>query len=335
MSNNIKLTSYILMSFGIVSLFYLHLMSALIGGMTMFILVNLMHNFIKEKIHSKTAEAITIGILTTIVFSFICVIGFAIYYGLTYGQNNYANLGQSVFSIVELIKNYIPENLRHYLPENFIELKNKFLEIIKKSLPDMLIVSKNLTIGFVHVVIGMLIGVLIAFSIIKNKASAQEVPLFKSEIIKRVSLFADIFHKVVFAQVKISAINTFLTALYLLVILPIFNINIGYAKTLVILTFLLGLIPVVGNLVTNTLITLLSLQVSFQVAVFSLIFLIVIHKLEYYINAKIIGEQIKTTIWEMLIVMLLFESVFGIMGAALSPVIYGYIKEELKNNKMI
>lgn len=334
MKKNIKLISYALMLFGLSSLFYLHLMTSLIGGMSMFIIVNLMYDFIKTKIHSKTAIHITVLILALFAFAGLSLLIFSIYYILSVGSSNFANFGDSLFSILELIKTYIPVKFHIYLPDDFNELKDHIIELFRKNLPNMLEMSKNITKGFFHVIVGMFIGALIAFSLILNTEKTKDT-LFKEELFNRVKTFKEIFHKVVFAQVKISAINTFFTTIYLLVVLPLLGINIGQAKTLVVLTFLFGLLPVVGNLISNTLITLFSLQVSFYVAIYSLIFLIVIHKLEYYVNAKIIGGQIKTKIWEMLIVMLFFESIFGIMGAILSPVIYGYIKEELKREEMI
>lgn len=300
----------------------------------MYIIVTMLHDFIKNKIHSKTATQITILFLTLVIFGIISGLGFGIYYVLTLGKENYEGLGESVFSTLELLRSYLPNSLQSYIPENFFELKNKLIELTKGALPNVLEVSKNLTIGLMHIIIGMFIGALIAFSMINNKIQIQ-MTKFTTEMLSRIALFTSIFHKVVFAQVKISAINSVLTGIYLLIALPIFGIDIPYAKTLVVLTFLFGLLPVVGNLITNTLVTLLSLKVSFTVAVASLIFLVVVHKLEYYVNAKIVGTEIRTTIWEMLIVMLIFESVFGLVGIALSPVIYGYFKEELIKNRII
>ena len=81
------------------------------------------------------------------------------------------------------------------------------------------------------------------------------------------------------AQVKISAVNTTLTALYLLVALPLFGIHVPFATTLIVITFLCGLIPVLGNLISNAVITILSMGVSIGTAVASLAYLVVIHKL--------------------------------------------------------
>jgi len=85
-------------------------------------------------------------------------------------------------------------------------------------------------------------------------------------------------------------------------------------KTLIIITFLAGLLPVIGNLISNSVIVVVSLGQSLQIAIASLLFLIVIHKLEYFLNARIIGTQIRAQAWELLLAMLAMEAAFGIMG---------------------
>ena len=72
---------------------------------------------------------------------------------------------------------------------------------------------------------------------------------------------------------------------------------------MVIFTFLVGLLPVVGNLVSNTVIVILSFSVSAVAAVASLCFLVAIHKLEYFLNAHLIGNQIHAHAWELLLAM--------------------------------
>ena len=95
------------------------------------------------------------------------------------------------------------------------------------------------------------------------------------------SRLGNVFRRIVFAQVRISAINTFLTAVFLLAGLPIFGVHLPLSKTLVVLTFVVGLLPVIGNLISNTVVVVVGLSVSPYVASAALIFLIVIHKLEY------------------------------------------------------
>src|SRR3954447_1208674 len=101
----------------------------------------------------------------------------------------------------------------------------------------------------------------------------------------RAVLLGSAFRRIVFAQVRISALNTVLTALYLAVLLPLLGMPLPLTKTMIALTFVVGLLPVLGNLISNTVIVVVSLSVSLLTAISSLVFLVVIHKLEYFVNA--------------------------------------------------
>ena len=68
-------------------------------------------------------------------------------------------------------------------------------------------------------------------------------------------------------------------------------------------------------------IVLVSASVSFSAATASLIFLIVLHKGEYFLSARILGHQINARAWEMLFAMLVMEAAFGIPGIAVAPVL--------------
>ena len=142
---------------------------------------------------------------------------------------------------------------------------------------------------------------------------------------------ASVFQRVVFAQVWISMINTFFTWLYLDIVLSLFGVDLPLVKTLVALTFIVGLLPIIGNLISNTAIVIVCLSQGVPVAVASLVFLVVIHKLEYFLNARIIGSHINARAWELLIAMLVMEAAFGIPGLIAAPIFYAYFKEELRD----
>jgi predicted PurR-regulated permease PerM len=330
----IKPTSYFLVAFSILFLFYFHLIGGLIGGLTVFLIVNQLHSWLGTKVHSKWAHKATMLAVTVLTVLILSLIGLGIYSGLSGGQSHFANLSNDVLNVIQQLRTYLPESLLHYIPDDVMELKTQVSEVVKKHLPNLLSFTTSSAHALFIVIIGMLIGAVIAFSFLKDDEPEALGP-FSAELVERIRLFATVFQKVVFAQVKISAINTTLTGIYLLLILPFAGVHVSYAKTLVLLTFVFGLLPVIGNLISNTLIVVLSLMVSFNVAIASLTFLVVVHKLEYYVNAKIIGNKLKVSIWEMLIAIIVFETVFGVLGAVLSPVIYGYIKEELKKHNLI
>src|SRR5207302_6155651 len=104
---------------------------------------------------------------------------------------------------------------------------------------------------------------------------------------------------------------------------------------MIAVTFVAGLLPVIGNLISNTMIFVVSLAHSPFVAVASLVYLIVIHKLEYFLNARIVGTQISARAWELLIAMVAMETVFGIGGLVAAPIVYAWVKDELKCRGLI
>ena len=126
------------------------------------------------------------------------------------------------------------------------------------------------------------------------------------------------------AQLLISLINTVATAVFVLStgLLP-------YAGIVIPLTFIFGMLPIVGNLLSNTLIVGIAFGlVSPQMALGALVFLVVIHKLEYLLNSKIIGGRILHPMWLTLIGLILGEYLMGIPGVILAPVILNYLKVE-------
>jgi predicted PurR-regulated permease PerM len=181
----------------------------------------------------------------------------------------------------------------------------------------------------VHALAGIVIGALAAFE--QRKPTA---PL-SSALAERVGRLSQAFEKVVFAQVKISALNTLFTAVFLMLILPLFGIELHLRKTLVLITFIFGLIPVLGNLGSNTAIVIIALGTSVPAAIACLAYLILIHKLEYFLNARIVGSHIHSSAWEILLAMLIFEAAFGLHGVILAPIVYAYGKQELIDRGLV
>lgn len=147
--------------------------------------------------------------------------------------------------------------------------------------------------------------------------------IFCDEISARFTAFYRSFATVIGAQMTISAINTGLTAIF------VFVIGLPYAPVVIGLTFLCGLFPIVGNIVSNTVIVFIGFLVSAKVAIVALIFLIVVHKLEYFLNSKIIGARIRNPIWLTLIGLIIGEKLMGVPGMILSPVVLNYLRVEM------
>ncbi len=143
------------------------------------------------------------------------------------------------------------------------------------------------------------------------------------EVSTRFRDFYRSFATVMGAQLTISLINTGLTAIFLV------SVGMPHALLLIAVTFLCGLVPIVGNLVSNTIIVFVALTVSLKLAIFALVFLVLIHKLEYFLNSKIIGDRIRNPVWLTLIALILGERLMGIPGLILAPVVLNYLRVEM------
>jgi predicted PurR-regulated permease PerM len=123
--------------------------------------------------------------------------------------------------------------------------------------------------------------------------------------------------------------NTTMTALYLFVILPFFGFVLPFRGLLCMFTLVTGILPVVGNLLANTVLALISFAVSPWLAIASLAYLIAIHKTEYFINARTVGSRVSVASWEILAAMLTGEALFGIPGLVTAPLLYPFFKREI------
>jgi predicted PurR-regulated permease PerM len=131
------------------------------------------------------------------------------------------------------------------------------------------------------------------------------------------------FATVMGAQITISLINTILTAIFLLAV------RLPHAPLLIAVTFVCGLVPIVGNLISNTIIVFVALTVSLKLAISALVFLVVIHTLEYLLNSKIIGDRIRNPVWLTLVALIIGERLMGIPGLILAPVVLNYLRVEM------
>jgi len=165
--------------------------------------------------------------------------------------------------------------------------------------------------------------------------SNKQYRVFAAALHQRLAILAEMFQKVVFAQVRISLINTLFTGIFLAIVLPLAGVHLPLIKSMIAITFFAGLIPVAGNIISNTVIVIVSLSHSPQMAVISLTYMVIIHKLEYFLNARIIGSQINAKAWELLTAILVMEALFGLAGVAAAPVFYAYIKKELSDRDLV
>ena len=226
----------------------------------------------------------------------------------------------------------LPPSLVENLPDTVGELRDDVKTWADAHKQELGTFTRHASHVFLNTVIGMIVGALIS---LREQRPGPRPKALSAACMARISRFADAFRRIIVAQVRISALNTCLTAIFLLVLLPLFGIHLPLSKALVIMTFITGLLPVLGNLISNSIITIVAVSVSPVAGVAALAFLVLIHKLEYFFNAKIVGSRIHAHAWELLIAMFAMEAAFGIQGLIAAPIYYAYVKSELTELDLI
>lgn len=309
----------------------LRLVAALLAGLLVFEVVHIVAPRIplaRGRVGKVWAVALVAGIVVVALAAAL----FALIAFLRSDGGGLSALVQKTADILDAARNKLPPWVLESLPTDPDLLKEAVIGWFKDHAADLRGFGGEVGHVVAHVLIGMVIGAMVS---LREALPAHENGPLADELIERARRVGEAFRRVVFAQVRISALNTAFTAAYLLFGLRIAGIELPFAKTLILVTFVAGLLPVVGNLISNTVILVVSLSVSLEAAIASLVFLVVIHKLEYFLNARIVGTRIHASPWELLLAMLVMEAAFGIPGLAVAPVYYAYLKDELASRGLI
>lgn len=330
--NMCEAVSYLLIFFALMLIFPLRLLPCFLAGFIVYETILAITPWVGRLVKGPLARWITIFFLAVIIVLALAagitkLIGF-----LLHDFHSTAAFHAAASKLLEDAQNTLSPVVARYLPADIDELQHQAMAWLREHLIIVQTLGRTAAHTVATMLIGMLLGAIISLRI--SDSDNNDAPL-KQALLRRLSRLAASFHDVVFAQIKVALVNTLLTCGFLYAILPMFGLHFPFAKTVIVLTFIAGLLPVIGNLISNTVILLIGLSISLQAALIALIFLILVHKLEYFINARIFGTRINAKTWEILLAMLVFESAFGLAGVVAAPVFYAYLKSELRHARLI
>lgn len=296
----------------------LHLGMPFVAGLFSFLALTKL-NFIKHR--GRWAPVVLFVILLA-----------AATYGLGYVIN------QAVRVLPEVADQSIPWVIQwakqHQIEVPFTDydsLKDLALDTVKSQVHNLAGVAKFargattqflLMLGAVVVAIGLFLNPRFELDGEKLAVPNNLYSLTCAAIAERFQIFYQSFARVMGAQVAISAVNTVFTAIFVL------STRLPYAVVIIGGTFLCGLLPIVGNLISNSIVLGIAITVSPKLAIGALVFLVLIHKLEYFLNSKLVGGRIRNPFWLTLLALILGERLMGVPGMILASVVLNYIKME-------
>lgn len=326
------LVAWLLMLFAMIFVLKVHLLPALLAGLLVFELVHIISPYIARHLPGRGAKIVAVALLASIVIGLLVLIGMGLAALFGSDSGGLSMLISQMAQIVEDSRKILPKWLDQRLPENAVMLQQAVTQWLRDHSSDLQIAGKEAGRHAAYILVAMVIGGMLA---LHEFVSRDGYKPFARALIARATLFDNAFRNIVFAQVRISAINATFTGIYLAVVLPLMGVQLPFTKTMIAITFIVGLLPVVGNLISNAVIVVVSMSHSLGVALGSLAFLVIIHKLEYFLNARIVGGQIRANAWELLVAMLCMDAAFGLPGIVAAPIYYAYIKSELRQREMV
>jgi predicted PurR-regulated permease PerM len=329
----VEIASWIITSIALVLVLRLHLLPALLAGLLVFELVHILAPKLRiVRVGEKRQKVIAVALLSGVI---VLLITAAIFGAIAFFRSDVGSLAALLAQMADILdtsRHRLPGWIAEKLPGNAVDLQAKIVDWLRVHAGDVQSAGARFGVALVHVLIGLIIGAMVSLS---EARKFDEVRPLARALGERVRRLGEAFRRIVFAQVRISALNTLLTSLYLAIVLPLLGVHLPFIKTMILVTFLAGLLPVIGNLISNTVIVIVSLSYSIYAAFGSLAYLVIIHKLEYFVNARIIGTQIRARAWELLTAMLVMEAAFGVAGVIAAPIFYAYVKDELKTRGLI
>ncbi len=330
--DGVTIASWVMAAFALLLILHQGLLAALFSGLLVYSLVQLLAPHFGRRLEGRRARMVAVAFLSAAIVT-VLTLGIWGAVGFLRGDIGSVHaLPARIADVLEATRGQIPAWLAAYIPVDAEALRTMIVVWLHEHAGEARLLGTSAGRVLAHILIGMIIGAMAALY------DTTTTPVYRplaGALHARVATLHVAFRNVVFAQVRIAAINAVLTGVYLLVILPLCGVELPLRKTMVVVTFVVGLLPVIGNLISNTIVVVIGLSHSLHIALISLAFLIGIHKLEYFLNAHIIGHRIDARTWELLAAMLAMESLFGIPGLIAAPVFYAYVKRELAERGLV
>jgi predicted PurR-regulated permease PerM len=210
--------------------------------------------------------------------------------------------------------------------DNVQELRALILTSMRENERSIASTSGLLTRGFFQIILAIIVAALQFLTPASGAGPARQG--LDAELMRecgaRAALFSHSFERVMGAQIMIAGINAGMAGVFM------FALRIPFRTMLTLAAFVFGLFPIVGNLVSNSLIVASALTVSERMAVAALVFLVVVHKGGYFLYGRIVGARIEIPTWAILAGLLAGEAMMGVTGVILAPTLIFYVREELR-----
>ncbi len=310
--------SYALVAIALIAVARFGLSPCLLSGLVSFMIMDVTERRLRE---AKASPLFARGAAVAVFVLLSCLFGWIFINFLRVGV---VRLPVLLDTVLPRLASFAERFGFDFPADNAKELRDLIVASIKDNTASIGKTSGLLTRGFFQVLLGMFIAMMRFLTPPSKEHAGHLYDALRHEINDRVSRFMLSFELVVGAQVLIAALNTVLTTVFLHVM------GFHFKTFLTLTTFVCGMVPIVGNVISNVFIVASGLVVSEKLAVVGLIYLVVIHKIGYLFNSRILGGSLGTPMWMTLLGIVVGEAVMGVPGVLLAPALLHYARAEMR-----
>ena len=250
--SNAEIAAWTLVGTLLIYVMFVRIVAAVIGGLALYLILDRLALSLSKRIPGMAART-TAVILVTLVGGGV-VIGAAAF-SISFLQHHVDTLPAMMRQMADILRStrlWLGGYGHQLIPDVMTDaetIKTGMVDWLKRHADALKIAGGTFSIGLLHVVMGMLLAIVVFFRHVTHHDDEARGPL-AMYLTEKVDRFAHVFSRIASAQIKVSLFNTFITALYLLTLL-LLGRTIPFMTTLIVITFIFGLIPIVGNIVSN------------------------------------------------------------------------------------
>ena len=334
--SNAEIAAWVLIGGLILYVLVMRVVAALIGGLALYLILDRLAQSLEKRIPGMAART-TAVILVTLIGGGL-IVG-ALAFSISFLQHHVDTLPAMMQQMADILRStrvWLGDYGRQLIPDVMTDaenIKGAIVLWLKAHAEAVRIAGGTFSIGLLHLFMGMLLAIVIFFRHVTHHDESLRGSL-AFYLTEKVDRFANIFSRIATAQIKVSAINTLIVAVYLAVLLSIGK-AIPFMTTVIAITFICGLVPIFGNIVSNAVLVILSLGVSEGTAIASLIFVLALSKLQYVLTSRMVGGNTNSQAWEILFSIIIGEAAFGVAGVVMAPIVYAFVKRELRERGLV
>ena len=318
---------YAFLAFVVSLVFATHLTSFLISFLFLYLISDFLTNDVRRYI-PFLPKALLFSILYLIVISFFTVLLYNVIPNFVKQLPSLANQLQA-----QAIDQFEYANQKWNLTQ-YVDPQEVRAAIMKGTTSTLSFFVGSLSAfykGFIYFIFALVINLLLYHNIekidnvfIRRRSSLMNFFYRFTKV--RLSIFYFYFKRVMGGQIIISAINTVISSVVIILL------ELPHPVLLISVVFFFGLFPVVGNIASNAVVTITAfLANGMLAAALCLGVMVGIHKLEYFLNSKIIGEIVHLPMVITLTALVVCEVLLGIIGLILAIPLILYTRHELEH----